>query len=171
MLWSSLTISGIGFAGYLFTMSSGLALQIGTFIVMGIGLGAAITAASSAMLLNAPTSQAAMAASIEEVSYEFGAALGIATLGSLLSAIYTVSIRLPDHPSLSAAAADSIRNSIDIAVNLASTLPQPLSALITDEAHRAFDQGFWVIMMICTVVLLTTAFLVARQRPDNRHSQ
>lgn len=167
MLWTALTISGTGFAGYLFAMNSGLALQIVTFIVMGTGLGAAITAASSAMLLNAPASQAGMAASIEEVSYEFGAALGIATLGSLLSAIYTTSIRLPDHPSLSIAVANSARNSIDVAVHLASTLPQPIADLITSEAHSAFDRGFWVIMVVCTIVLLLTALLVARQRSDS----
>jgi len=171
MLWLSLALTGIGFWGYLLVMTSTLWLQLPTFIMIGVGIGAAMTAASSAMLLNAPASQAGMAASIEEVSYEFGAALGIATLGSLLNSVYSSSLSIPHHAELDDTLIRSARDSIDLATAVSSSLPDALGGAVLSAAHRAFDQGFVVIMALCSAILLLSAAMIARcmraERNDN----
>ncbi|MFR9950133.1 MFS transporter, partial [Corynebacterium striatum] len=61
-------------------------------LVTGAGLGAAMSVASTAIIGNVPVRRAGMAASLEEVSYEFGSLIAVSVLGSLLTAIYTASV-------------------------------------------------------------------------------
>lgn len=56
--------------------------------LVGLGVGAAASAASSAIMSGAPPGRAGMAASLEEVSYELGSALGVAVFGSLMTLVY-----------------------------------------------------------------------------------
>src|SRR5690606_31090111 len=89
ILSTSLGLSAAGALLYLLGYDAALWVQILAFSLLGFGIGAAMTAASSAMLLHSPPDRAGMAASIEEVSYELGGALGIAVLGSVMSAVYS----------------------------------------------------------------------------------
>lgn len=168
MLWMSLALTGTGFASYVLAMNAPLWIQIPTFILIGTGIGSAITAASSAMLLNAPANQAGMAASIEEVSYELGAALGIATLGSLLSAVYSTTIRLPDHGGLNQSLITGIESSIDQAISLTTELPDALARTVMEAAHSAFDRGFVAVMSASALLLVITSVVVARSMRRHR---
>ena len=76
-------------------------------LVTGAGLGAAMSVASTAIIGNVPVRRAGMAASLEEVSYEFGSLIAVSVLGSLLTAIYTASVVLPN--GAPAAAGDGSR--------------------------------------------------------------
>ncbi len=49
---------------------------------------------TTAIIGNVPVRRAGMAASLEEVSYEFGSLIAVSVLGSLLTAIYTASVVL-----------------------------------------------------------------------------
>ena len=89
VLWSSLLLAGATLAAYLMVYRGETWLWLTALSAMGFGFGAAMTAASSVIMLSAPEERAGMAASIEEVSFELGGALGIAFLGSLMSALYT----------------------------------------------------------------------------------
>ncbi|MDS2172856.1 MFS transporter [Nesterenkonia sp. CL21] len=64
-------------------------------LIMGAGLGASISVASTAIMGNVPPRRAGMAASIEEVSYEFGGLVAVATMGSLLNFAYFRFLVLP----------------------------------------------------------------------------
>lgn len=169
MLWLSLTLTGFGFSAYLLVMTSSLWVQLPTFIMMGVGIGAAMTAASSAMLLNAPPSQAGMAASVEEVSYEFGSALGIATLGSLLNKVYSSSLEIPDHAELDDTLIRSIHDSIDLATTIAASLGDATGGAVLFAAHQAFDQGFVVTMALSAVILTLSAVVVAQWMRPGQH--
>ncbi|CDG21532.1 protein of unknown function [Xenorhabdus poinarii G6] len=57
-----------------------LSIQILCLFVLGICIGATITAASNTIMQATPPNRAGMAASIEEVSYELGSGLGIAIM-------------------------------------------------------------------------------------------
>ncbi len=81
-------LSTLGLAGQVAWLIVGLALA-------GLGLGATISVASTAIIESAPVHRAGMASSVEEVSYEFGALLAIALLGSLLNGLYPVFMQLP----------------------------------------------------------------------------
>ena len=56
--------------------------------VLGIGLGLSFTAASDVILTSVPPERAGAAAAVSETGYELGMALGIATLGSIVTGVY-----------------------------------------------------------------------------------
>lgn len=134
--------------------------KIAVLAVLGLGVGATITAASNAVMNSAPPEHAGMAASIEEVSYEFGGVLGVALLGSVLSWRYTSSLVLP--PSLQAAAGAS--DGIDAALLAAETLPPQAAAQLLGLAHGAFDQAFMAVMATAVVLVLASALAVVLLR-------
>lgn len=156
MLVVSLSLTGAGALIYWGGFERSELSQFAAFAVMGAGLGAGMTAASSAIMMNAPSDRAGMAASMEEVSYEFGGALGIALLGSLMSAAYTATFlaALPDAPE----AADSL----DRARLVAEGLPAADAARLLDIAVHAFDRSVAVVMLACAGILVLAAAWIAR---------
>ncbi|MFC3338939.1 MFS transporter [Paracandidimonas soli] len=157
VMWAMLLLTGAGAVVYLQAYQSGPALQIAAMSMMGFGLGAAMTAASSAIMQNAPPERAGMAASIEEVSYELGGSLGVTLLGSLMSAIYTASLTLPEHLQVPMTAYDSL----DEALMLAETLPREAAAQLAELARLAFDQAFSGVMLAAALLLGLAAALIA----------
>jgi DHA2 family multidrug resistance protein-like MFS transporter len=133
--------------------------KIAVLAVLGLGVGATITAASNAVMNSAPPEHAGMAASIEEVSYEFGGVLGVALLGSVLSWRYTSSLVLP--PSLQATGAS---DGIDAALLAAERLPPEAATQLLGLAHGAFDQGFMAVMATAVVLVLASALTVVLLR-------
>jgi DHA2 family multidrug resistance protein-like MFS transporter len=154
----SLLLAGVGMAGFVIVMDGHLVAQIITLSLQGFGLGAAMTAASAAIMMSAPKHRAGMAASIEEVSYELGGAIGVALMGSLLSMVYTATLVLPDTLDIPLRALDSL----DEALIIAETLPAEVSTLLISLAQAAFDQAFIVVMVSAAVLLVTTSAIIAR---------
>lgn len=110
MLSGALALTGMALLVYLVTHQGPPALWLPVLAVMGVGVGATMTAASSVIILSAPEARAGMAASIEEVSFELGGALGIAVLGSVMSALYSRAMTVPVGLS------DTIADSLDEAL-------------------------------------------------------
>lgn len=124
--------------------------------LLGGGYGVAVTGASSAIMFSAPESQAGMAASMEEVSYELGGLLGVALLGSLMTAVYAASLHLPDASAY--AALPQIYDSLDEARLAAETLPAPWADALRQAASAAFDRAF-VAVASASAALLAVALL------------
>lgn len=153
VLWASLALAGLGLAVFLVTYEADTIVWLPALAVMGFGVGAAMSAASSAVMLNAPEDRAGMAASVEEVSYELGGAIGIAVLGSIMSAIYTAMLVLPG--GIEAAA----RDSLDEALLAAESLPPDAAKVLVDLARDAFDKAF--VGVVATAVAMLIACAVA----------
>lgn len=164
VLWLSLTVAGLGLAAFLPTHGGPQILWLTALSAMGFGVGASMSAASSAIMVNAPEDRAGMAASIEEVSYELGGALGVAVMGTLMSAIYTAMLVLPSDLPV----AGVVRDSLDEALFVAETLPAHSAGLLTRLAKAAFDQAFLGVVAACALLFLLTALVVAllgRRKP------
>ncbi|AGA87397.1 MFS transporter [Stutzerimonas stutzeri] len=157
ILSTSLALSAAGALLYLLGYAGEQWLQILSFSLLGFGVGAAMTAASSAMLLQAPADRAGMAASIEEVSYELGGALGIAILGSLMSAVYAAAIVTPGTMALPDLALDSL----DGALIAAEALPEAIAAPLISLAKGAFDNAFAAVMIAVVALLGFTSVGIA----------
>jgi len=160
----------VGSAATLLTaygLSLGLTWLIAGMALTGAGLGAAMSVASSAIVGNAPVYRAGMASSVEEVSYEFGGLLAVAILGSLLSALYTWSIVLPQGTS------EIARDSIFAALTLAAGDVENGPALV-QAASAAFDRSYVVVMHVCAVILalgsIATGALLRRYGPGSAAS-
>jgi DHA2 family multidrug resistance protein-like MFS transporter len=159
LLSLSLFISGIGMGTYLLAYQAAASLQLLSLALLGAGLGATVTAASSLILQSAPAERAGMAASVEEVSYELGSAIGVTLMSCIVSVVYAARLELPLQ-GVPASAGDSL----DAALLVAAELPSGLGVQLTMAARDAFDQGFVIALMAATVLLLATAWLVRPRR-------
>ncbi|MGZ9706155.1 MFS transporter [Pseudomonas sp. GNP013] len=162
MLFWTLLLSAAAMLAYLLLCNAAVPLQIASLALLGMAMGAALTAASSTIMLSVPSDQAGMAASIEEVSFELGGAAGVTLAGSLLSAIYAWSTSLTIPPRLGLN--PSTFESLDDALLVAATLPSDDAALLTGLARAAFDAGFIAVLAVLTVLLLVAALLVRFSR-------
>lgn len=177
MLWGALVVAGLGTLGHAVGADAGLAVQIAAFVVLGLGSGAAMTAASSAIMMSAPADRAGMAASIEEVSFELGNALGVAILGSLLAAAYSGAFVAPAAvagatvagaavagagiPGAGVSGAELARDSIDAALIAAEGLGGEAGAALAEAARRAFHDAFVLVLAVGSAMLLAAAGAIA----------
>ena len=147
------------------SLTQPVAWQLLVLGLLGFGLGASMTLASTAVMFSAPAEQAGMAASLEEVSYELGGSLGIALLGSLMSAVYIASFALPSPVGVPAAALESI----DTVLMLADSLPEDVAQILQQAAHSAFDRAVQMVLLAGSGLLLMAAvavvLLLRRQQP------
>lgn len=133
-----------------------LPLGIALFVV-GVGLGLAFTVASDVILASVPRERAGAAAAVSETAYELGMALGIAMLGSIVTAVYRTVVVAPGIPS---AAAKLARDSLPGAIHAADSLPAGQQATLLDAARVAFTHGLASASAVGAVLLLTAAVAV-----------
>ncbi|MDC9603642.1 MFS transporter [Xenorhabdus griffiniae] len=164
IMWLSLALAGLGSFVYLAGLQS-LFVQITAFCIIGFGIGAAMTAASTSIMLNAPENSAGTAASIEEVAYELGSLIGIAALGSLMVAVYSASFTLPAEMGIPALA----RNSIDEALIVAEGLKGEVALSLIQAAKQAFNHSFLSVLIAAGTLLLLTSVLIAVFGKEKRY--
>lgn len=143
------TLIGVIGLAYSYQISTGIMLLFFLFLI-GFGLGAIFTTASTAVMLNAPDEKTGMAASIEGVAYELGSVLGVTFMGGLMSAMYTIKLSLPESLAFNNKAYDSL----DEALIVAEKLPKQDAHLLLNQASMAFDQAFFAVMVATIVVLV-----------------
>ncbi|MCI3204412.1 MULTISPECIES: MFS transporter [Pandoraea] len=153
LLSISLTMSAVGMAGYLFLRDSGFVLWGLALVILGLGVGATMAAASHTIMQSAPPERAGMAASVEEVSYELGGALGVTFMGSLLTFVYGRAMDVPQVASLP----DTVRDSLDEAQIVAEHLSPGMADTLTTLSNTAFNLGFDAVIGTGALLLLVTA--------------
>jgi DHA2 family multidrug resistance protein-like MFS transporter len=164
LLAATLVVSGAGILVYWAGVGH-QGIELASFAIMGAGIGAAMTAASSTIMLSAPADRAGMAASVEEVSYELGGALGIAVLGSLMAGIYSAA-------SSAAGLGSKASDSLDGALALAATLPAPQADRLLSIAYAAFDRATGAVALAAGLALSAAGAWVGRiNRMDGRVQQ
>ena len=161
VLTAGLTLVGVAMGtlmAFLLLISPISYLPLGiTLFVVGVGLGLAFTVASDVILASVPPQRAGSAAAVSETAYELGMALGIATLGSVLTAVYrTVSIP----PSLPGEIATQARDSLPSAIHAAQSLPAEQAERLLDPARDAFTHGLAVASGVGAALLLSAAIAV-----------
>lgn len=146
----SLLVSAAGLGLYMVVYDDALWLTVVALAITGAGLGGAMTAASTAIILNSPGNSSGTAASIEGVAFEFGGAVGVTLLGGLLSAMYAYDMSaIPDLPALA-------QDSIDGAIMAAQSLTTDEGNIVLGLAEVAFTHGFIAVIGISIALLLLT---------------
>jgi EmrB/QacA subfamily drug resistance transporter len=79
--------------------SSSYLLMLSGLVPLGVGMGAAMTPATSAITEALPQSQQGVGSALNDLSREVGGALGTAVIGSIVTAVYRSSLRLPGTPA------------------------------------------------------------------------
>ncbi|MBO1112727.1 MFS transporter [Bordetella petrii] len=160
-MWVATLAAGLGALALAGLYQAAPAWQLASLALLGFGLGAAMTAASSAVLAGAPADRAGMAASVEEMSYEVGAVLGVALMGSLATAAYGATLALPDGLAVPAA----VRDSLDQALAAAATASPAAAAQLAALARGAFDHAFVAVLSATAALLLATSWALRRHGP------
>ena len=153
LLWGGLFLAAVGLALSGLSYDAPLLSQLPGFLILGSGLGTTMTAASGVIMARAPDDRAGMAASIEEVSFELGGAIGIAVLGSVLTAVYGASLKGSDGAGVSPMVLDSL----DEALVAAARLPEVAGETLRAAAFAAFDQAFVAVIAIAAALTFLTA--------------
>ncbi len=120
-------------------------------VLIGAGLGVVMVAASTAIISGAPPQRAGMASSVESVSYELGSLAGITVLETILTAVYTNTIRLP------ANAPGPGRRSSTTARATAGHFPLLPGPHPANAAASAFDNGYTIALAVTAVALVRAA--------------
>jgi len=130
------------------------------FLLISVGVGSAETLSNDVIIASVPADKAGAASAVSETAYEFGAVIGTAVLGSILTGVYRQQLVVPEGvPAADAAAAGE---TLGAAVDVAGSLPDALGAELLASAGHAFDAGVvatsWIgagLMAVAVVLTLT----------------
>ncbi|MEG3629202.1 MFS transporter [Streptomyces poriticola] len=130
------------------------------FVLLGFGLETTLFGAYESMLSDAPPEQAGGAAAIGETSYQLGAGIGIALLGTVMNAAYSPG--LAGLPGVPASASTAAGHSLGEAYEVAAQLGGPAGALLRDAARNSFVHGLHVTLLVSAGLLLAGAVMALR---------
>ncbi|MFI7011005.1 MFS transporter [Streptomyces sp. NPDC050145] len=125
------------------------------FVLLGLGFQSTLFGAYESMLTEAPADDAGGAAAIGETSYQLGAGMGIALLGSVMNAAYAPG--LARVTGVSASDSEAAGHSLGEAYQIAARLGSAAEASLRDAARGAFVHGLHVTLIVSAVLLLLGA--------------
>jgi DHA2 family multidrug resistance protein-like MFS transporter len=128
------------------------------------------TLATDLVVSAAPPERAGVAAAMSETSSEFGAAMGIAILGSIGTAVYRAGIGGEAAAALSPEVIEASRASLGGAIAIAAQLPSEAAATVAALSRQSFTQGLQVMALIAAVTMFVTAFAfraTSRMKPGD----
>ncbi|RDZ28539.1 MFS transporter [Lysobacter silvisoli] len=128
-------------------------------IVMGIGMGLSMAPSTEAITRSLPNDRQGVASALNDVTREFGTALGVALLGAVFSAGYATAFAAP--PGLSADAAAAAQRGIANAMEVANGAPY--ATALQSAARQAFVDGWQQAMWAgAAVMALLFVFVLLR---------
>ncbi|MFV2085248.1 MFS transporter [Micromonospora sp. LOL_021] len=166
-------VAGIGLAGAgLALMASFVSVDGGYLSVlpgmlpMGLGMGLSMTPSTEAITSALPRARQGTASALNDVTREFGAALGVALLGAIVSAGYrtAVDIRLDGLP---VDAPDAAREGIATALTTADEAG-PYADELVRAAQQSFVDGWQQAMWVGVAVLAFLFGYVLARGPQRR---
>lgn len=134
-------------------------------VAMGIGMGLSMTPSTEAITSSLPRAKQGVASALNDVTREFGTALGVAMLGALLAGGYRNAIdgKLDGIPP---GAADTAREGIANAVEVAPKTGGDAQRLV-HAAQQSFVDGWQQAMWAGAAVMAALLLYVALRGPNN----
>jgi DHA2 family multidrug resistance protein-like MFS transporter len=127
-------------------------LLTGAFIVLGFGLQTSLFGAYESMLDDAPADRAGGVAAICETSYQLGAGMGIALLGSVMNAAYAPGVS--SVPGVPAVAREAAGHSLGEAYTVADALGEPAGDALRGAARHSFVHGLHITLVVSAALLM-----------------
>jgi EmrB/QacA subfamily drug resistance transporter len=153
-----LVAAGLAIVAQLGTHSSYWLMAAG-LVVLGLGMGAAMTPATSAITEALPPAQQGVGSALNDLSREVGGAIGIAVIGSILAATYSSRVDVSGLPSRIAAK-----------VHASYAIASRLGAPVSDRAHTAFVAAMHVALLTASgaavLAAVAVTLLLARRTPS-----
>jgi Na+/melibiose symporter-like transporter len=132
------------------TSGSGYWLLAVGLVALGIGMGLAMTPATSGITSALPQASQGVASALNDLSREVGGAVGIATLASVLTGAYQSHLHLTHLPAGDVAMA---RSSVAVAIRLGGSTAA--------QAQGAFADGLRLALLVAAGIVLAAAVAVA----------
>jgi DHA2 family multidrug resistance protein-like MFS transporter len=167
----------VSVAGLLLTQSDATSAPVvlaGGFVLMSFGGGPLVALSTNLVVGSAPPAKAGLAAGVAQTGNEFGYALGVATLGSIGTAVYRTQIADTIPAGIPAAVAVVALESIAGATAAAHSLPGQFAAALLVSAREAFTSGLHTVALVAAVLLAGVAILIVtglRQLPPIGQTQ
>jgi EmrB/QacA subfamily drug resistance transporter len=145
---------------------------LGPFIILGLGFGLTMAPITESIMGSLPRAQAGAGSAMNSTVMQMGGALGVAIIGSVLSAGYRSSVdRVMAGHAVPAWVADIIRSSVGGALQVAHRAGGSLGQALATAADHGFLHGMDMAMVVASVVavlgaLVVMAFLPARAGAD-----
>ncbi|MGW6058106.1 MFS transporter [Streptomyces sp. NPDC055189] len=160
--------AGLALMAALVSVGGGYLSVLPGMLAMGAGMGLSMTPATEAITSSLPRERQGVASALNDVTREFGTALGVALLGALLSSGYRSAIdaRLEDIPR---GAADSAREGVANALGAAEGSGAHAGALVR-AAQESFVDG-WQQAMWAGVAVMAALFLYILARGPRHTAQ
>ncbi|MEU8108664.1 MFS transporter [Nonomuraea muscovyensis] len=135
-------------------------------LAMGLGMGLTMTPSTEAITTALPRERQGVASALNDVTREFGSALGVALLGAVLAAGYrgAIASRLGGVPD---DAADTAREGVTNALTVADGVGPQAQALIR-AAQESFVDGWQQAMWAGAVVMAVLFVYVLARGPQQR---
>ncbi|MEU4449006.1 MFS transporter [Actinosynnema sp. NPDC050801] len=135
-------------------------------VAMGLGMGLSMTPSTEAITGSLPRDEQGVASALNDITREFGTALGVALLGALVSAGYRRSVdgKLSGVPQ---EAADVTRQGVANAVEVSGSTGSH-AARIAQAARESFVDGWQQAMWVGAAVMVVLFVYVAVRGPKNR---
>ena len=144
------------------TASGSLAVVIGAFVVISLGLSPVFGLTTELIVGAAPPERAGAASGASETFFELGGALGISILGSIGATIYRGQIADTLPSGLSASVGVAARDTLGAATAVAQQLPGDLGTALITAARAAFVDGMQVAAAVSAVLAVGLAVVVLR---------
>ncbi|WP_217164903.1 MFS transporter [Streptomyces sp. AC512_CC834] len=162
-----IALAGVGMAlmALFVSVGGGYPAVLPGLLAMGVGMGLSMTPSTEAITASLPREKQGVASALNDVTREFGTALGVALLGALVSAGYRSSIddKLTGIPR---GAADTAREGVANAVEVAdSTGPHAQDLL--HAAQQSFVDGWQQAMWAGAAIMAVLFFWIAARGPGN----
>jgi MFS family permease len=129
-------------------------LLVAGLIPLGVGMGAAMTPATAAITEALPAAQQGVGSALNDLSREVGGALGIAVIGSIVTAVYRANLHLSGVP---AGLAGQARGSFALAIHAGGPVKASASTAFTDGLHTGllYAAGAALLAAAAVAVLLS----------------
>ena len=129
-------------------------LLVAGLLPLGIGMGAAMTPATAAITEGLPAAEQGVGSALNDLSREVGGALGIAVIGSMVTAVYRSNLHLGGVP---AGLADQARGSFALAIHAGGPVSASASTAFVDGIHAGllYAAGAALLAAVAVAVLLS----------------
>ncbi|MFJ4659016.1 DHA2 family efflux MFS transporter permease subunit [Nocardia sp. NPDC088792] len=162
--------AGLAVMALLVSVSGGYLAILPGMLAMGFGMGLSMTPSTEAITSTLPQSRQGVASALNDVTREFGTALGVALLGALLSSGYRTAIdgRLTNIPQAPAGAArEGIANALN-AANHAGPQAQPLIHAAQQSFVEGWQQAMWAGVAVMAALFIYCAATFRGRRESTR---
>ncbi len=151
-------VTGVLMLGGIDVGSSTIAVIV-PISIFGFGAGLGMPALTDTVMAAVPEADAGIGSAVNDVSRELGGALGIATIGSVVSSLYRSNVGDALDGAVPADVAELAGESIGVAKLAAQSLPLETAATVIEAANSAFVDAMVTGFRVSAVILVSAVVI------------